>query len=318
MIGTLLELDVPRMTTLSRKWGNVPRMLKDYINIEDSTIESFYRQYAGHAVQQCRIMIDGGLRLDFPDNPLSAFYSLRPRKTPTGTIIRVLASIHVPTQTLCRLLAEALQAEDDHVKLRFYNALSYHAGRSRPSPRAGSTRQVAGFIFESWFHSFFAAKRKIDCHWVVQGSGDDVGPPTLSMPAHANLIPATETAPGSAMPPYYWLPFKTNFAGIDSALVLEDGIFAFQMILSLEHRSPNNGLRDLRKALPHDLKDLPWRVVFVGPEEGPVESVAKCWNGKLSFPEKKDSVPVGWSAVDPAQRGVIYKVCKFVHTSSVS
>jgi len=137
------------------------------------------------------------------------------------------------------------------------------------------------------------------------------------MPAHANFIPATKTGPESAIPPYYWILFKSKFVGINSALVLEDGIFAFQMTLGSNHGSPIDGLRDLRKRLPHDLKDLPWRVVFVGPEEGPIEAVAKRWNGQLSFPTKKDSVPVGWSALDPAQRDVIYKVCKFVHTSSV-
>ncbi|KAI9572491.1 hypothetical protein HD554DRAFT_2168146 [Boletus coccyginus] len=304
-LATLLELDVSRMTTLSRNWGNVPRMLAKYINTEDSTVESLYHQDAGRAVRNCKIVIDGGLWY-FPDDPPSSFYFLQPMKTPMGTIDRVRASIYVPTQTLCRLLAEALQAQDNHVRLQFYNALSYDPG----------TRQAAYFIFESWFHSFFVAKRKIDCHWVVQGSGDGANPSTLSMPAHADLIPATKTAPASAAPPYYCIPFKTKFAGIDSALVLNDAIFAFQMTLR-EHRSPINGLRDLQQTLPHDLKDLPWRVVFVGPEEGLLEAVAEYWNAKLFFPTKTDSVPVGWSAVDPAQTSVIYKgkVCSYIERS---
>ncbi|KAI9573181.1 hypothetical protein HD554DRAFT_2310957 [Boletus coccyginus] len=279
-LATLLGLDVPRMATLSRNWGNVPRRLLKYINMEDSIVEGLYHDDASPAVQKCKSMIDGGSQFNFPDNPPSSFYFLRPMKTDTGAVSRVRGSIHVPTRALCRLLAEALQDQDNHVKLQFYNALSYH----------GNTR-----------------KRRMDCHWVVPGSGDDADPSTLSMPAHAKLIPPTKTAPGSAIPPYYWIAYKPNFAGIDSVLVLEDRIFAFQMTLSSDHRSPIPGLRDLRKLLPHDRKDIPWRVVFVGPEEGPIETVAARWNGELSFPTKHDLMPVGWSALDPAQRGVIYK-----------
>jgi len=303
MISTLLGLDVQRMTTLSRNWGNVPRMLVKYVNIEDSTVEGNYYDDAGHAVQNSNIMIQGGSRFDFPEGTPSSFYFLRPMKTSTA-INRVRGSVSVPTQTLCRLLAKALQNQDNHVRLQFYNALSYH----------GNTRQAAGYIFESWFHNFFLEKLEMDCCWVVQHSGDYADPPTLSMPAHAKLIPATKTAPGSAIPPYYWIAYKPNFAGIDSALVLEDRIFIFQMTLGSDHRSPIKGLRDFRDLLPHDLKDLLWRVVFVGPEEGPMKSVAKRWNGKLSFPRNKDSIPVGWSLLDPAQGGVTYKVCGLIHT----
>ncbi|KAI9566980.1 hypothetical protein HD554DRAFT_1041616 [Boletus coccyginus] len=292
MLSTLLGLDVPRMTALSSNWGNVPRTLVKYVNTEDRELERLYRRSAGRAVRECKIMIDGGLEFDLPENPLSTFYFLRPMTTPTGTIARMFASISVPTQTLCRLLAEALQKQDNQVRLQFYNALSHHE----------NTRQAAGYIFESWFHSFFVGKQVMDCHW-FQGSVDDADPPTLSMPAHANFIPPTKTAPGSAIPPYYWIPSKINFAGIDGTLVLQDRIFVFQTALGSKHRSPINGLKDLQKLLPH----LPWRVVFVGPEEGPIKAVAECWNGKLSFPTDKDSVPVGWSALDPARGGVIYK-----------
>ncbi|KAI9568825.1 hypothetical protein HD554DRAFT_2171964 [Boletus coccyginus] len=296
-LATLLGLDVLRMTTLSRNWGNVARTLMKYVDTEDSTVEGNYYDDAGRAVQKSKTIIDGGSRFDFPDGSPSSFYFLRPMKTSTGTINRLRGSVSVPTQTLCRLLAKALQDQDNHVKLQFYNALSHH----------GNTRQAAGYIFESWFHNFFLQELEMDCHWVMRRSGDDAGPPTLSMPAHAKLIPSTKTAPSSAIPPYYWVAYKPNFAGIDSALVLEDRIFAFQMTLGSNHRSPMKGLRDLRDLLPRDLKDLPWRVVFVGPEDGPIKAVAKHWDGKLSFPTNKDSVPVGWSALDPAQGGVTYK-----------
>ncbi|KAI9572496.1 hypothetical protein HD554DRAFT_1546856 [Boletus coccyginus] len=294
-LAILLGLDVPRMTTLSRNWGNVPRALLKYIDAEDLSVEESYRQLAGRAVRNCGIMIDGGSQFDFPDDPPSSFYFLRPMNN-MGTIDRTRASIYVPTQTLCCLLAEALQDQNNHVELQFYHALSCNGG----------TRQAAGSIFETWFHRFLVTKRKIYCHWLAQDPGDDADLCTLSMPTHTSLIPGTKAAPQSAIPPYYWAPLQTNFAGIDSALVLEDKIFVFQMTLSANHRSPIKGLRDLRKLLPYDLKDLPWRVVFVGPEEGPIEAVAKSWS-RLSFPSENDFVPVGWSALDPAQGGVIYK-----------
>ncbi|KAI9457053.1 hypothetical protein HD554DRAFT_1832398 [Boletus coccyginus] len=91
-----------------------------------------------------------------------------------------------------------------------------------------------------------------------------------------------------------------------SALVLEDEIFVFQMTVSSTHRSPIEGLRHLRKMLPPERRDLPWRVVFVGPDEGPIKAVAKCWSSRLLFPQNEHP-DVGWSVVDPAQADITYK-----------
>ena len=35
MVSTLLGLDVQRMTTLAKKWGNLPRGLLEYVDLQD-------------------------------------------------------------------------------------------------------------------------------------------------------------------------------------------------------------------------------------------------------------------------------------------
>lgn len=92
-------------------------------------------------------MMDEGVQTNLPDPP-SMFDFFRSMKISTG-VYRQLSSLYVPTPTIRRILAEALRELEDHIKLQFYNALSY-----RPS-----TRHAADFIFETWFHSFFIAKR---------------------------------------------------------------------------------------------------------------------------------------------------------------
>jgi len=299
MASTLLGQDVHRTKTLAEKWGNVPRSLVQYNGEDDWTVEDHYSAIASDAVRASRIMIDRGPQLDVPNDPPSQFYFLRPKKTPTGAISRKRSYISVPTPTIRCILAEALQGQDNLVKLQFYNALSHHP----------NTRQAAGFIFESWFHSFFIVKKKINCQWVVGGSvGAIVRFPTTSTTAGVHLIPATKNAPKSAKPPYYWIPSKTNFPGIDSALVLKHEIFVFQVTVSSAHTSPIDGLQCLREMLPRNLKNLPWRMVFVGPEEGPIQTVANCWGDQLFFPPTK-KLTVGWSVVDPAQDDVTYRVC---------
>ena len=302
MVSTLLGMDVHRMQTLAEKWGNVPRLLVRYMDWDDGEIEALYRQNASHAVRASRIIMEQGPRLDLPNNAPSRFYFLRPMRTPTGAISRGHSCLAVPTQTIRYILAKALKREDNLVRLQFYNALSYHP----------NTRSAAGFIFESWFHSFFITKKTIDCRWVAQGSGNAIVQfPTASTTESMAFIPSTQSAPGSAPPPYYWILSKTNFRDIDSALVLEDEIFVFQMTISSTHRSPIEGLRCLQKMLPPEMRDLPWRVVFVGPNEGPIKAVAEYWSKRLRFPQN-ECPAVGWSAMDPAQTDVTYKVCKIV------
>lgn len=206
-------------------------------------------------------MMDEGVQTNLPDPP-SMFDFFRSMKISTG-VYRQLSSLYVPTPTIRRILAEALRELEDHIKLQFYNALSY-----RPS-----TRHAADFIFETWFHSFFIAKKRIACKWVVQGSGGDAIMQFPTAPVATDLLPAIKDASASATPPYYWIPSKTNFPGIDSALVLEGRIFAFQVTLGSDHISPTAGLYCLRKMLPPNSENLPWRMMFMGPKENRVKQV---------------------------------------------
>jgi len=292
-LATLLGLNVQRMTTLAEKWGSPPRALLKYIHLEDRDISDDYRNRAGEAVEQSKSMLDQAVQGNLPDNAPSMFFFVQPMKTSTGTR-RQRPSAYVPTPTIRRILAEALGEQGDHIKLQFYNALSYHP----------NTRQAAGFIFETWFHSFVIAKKSIVCKWVAQPEGS--GHVTIQLPTTPvaiDLLPAIKDAP--ATPPYYWIPSKSNFPGIDSALVLEGGIFAFRVTLKAKHKSPILGLRRLRNMLPANLKDLPWRMVFVGPKEGPAKKVAMRWSG-LIFPPRDGRMHVGYSGVDPVQGDVTY------------
>lgn len=291
-------MDVERMITLAKKWGTVPRTLLQHTDTQDWEVEALYRQRSKAAVAQCQVMMDGGVSLDFPD-ALSPFYFLRPMKL-DGNLYHKLGCMSVPTQALRALLAEGLQKQRNVTKLEFYHTLS----------QVPETRQTARFIYESWFHSFVCAGKKIQCEWLAQGSDDDVA--QLPIKLVGVLLPTTRDAATARTPPFYWLPPHANFPGIDSALVLDDEIFVFQVTISTEHNSPIKGLQKLRNLLPNDLKNLPWRVVFVGAENLRIKQVAECWVGQICFPTKETRVPVAWSEVDPAQDDVTYTACNLL------
>ena len=113
-----------------------------------------------------------------------------------------------------------------------------------------------------------------------------------------------------APPPYFWIAPK-GFLGIDSALVLEKKIYAFQVTLSRKHKPLTKGMKILRDYLPGELKNLPWNVVFVGDSDSPIREVATSV-GKISFPTSDgESVPIAWSMVDPVRSNIEYTVRKF-------
>lgn len=99
-------------------------------------------------------------------------------------------------------------------------------------------------------------------------------------------------------------------------MVLENGIFAFQVSIKPDYTSLLEGLQILESVL----QDYPcsWTVVFVGIEEAPVKAVAETWANQI-FPEMEDRMPVevdtGWSAVDPIMDDVTYRACKSISSS---
>ena len=143
------------------------------------------------------------------------------------------------------------------------------------------------------------------------------------MPGKASQVSCDRPRPhyekgteGCKPPLLLWVPPNGNFPGIDSALVLKDRIFAFQVTISSSHKSPITGLESLSKMLPPKLKKLPWRVVFVGAETDRIRPVAEHWDGELCFPEGR-RLPVAWAEVGPVMKGVAYTACRFVGSSSV-
>lgn len=150
----------------------------------------------------------------------------------------------MPTRTLRSLLGKALQGQSDDVKLEFFNALS----------RPEETRQAASFILNLGSTASYPRREP----YSANGQGAVPVPPRYKV---TKLIPATQIAPESEEPPYYWVSPK-NFPGIDSALVFKKEIIAFQVTPRPEHESPIKGLSALRENLPDNLKDVRWKVVF--------------------------------------------------------
>ena len=115
------------------------------------------------------------------------------------------------------------------------------------------------------------------------------------------------TSVRTARPPYYWVAPR-GFKGINSALVLAKEIYAFQVTIGMSHRPPMAGMEILQGYLPTDLRENPWRVVFIGDNDSRIRKVAKGFN--IFFPTAMDHVPIAWARVDPMSKGHDYMVHK--------
>ena len=236
-------------------------------------------------------MLQRGPNCDLPDGALSSFYFIRPQKDDRA----MRPYVYVPTRTLRCFLAEGLQLKDEALEVEFFTALS------TPS----EIYQSASYIYESWFHSFFTHGQVIDCHWVSQGGGME------QLSSTTNVISGTRDIPASSTCPFYWIPPDKNFPGINSALVLTNEIVAIQVTIAEEHKSSvEKGLLKLRDLLPQDLKDLPCKVVFVGAEVDRIRRIEMSWADEILSPSDQGRVPMGWTAVDPVRKDIIYTVCK--------
>ncbi|KAN0077949.1 hypothetical protein V8E55_010006 [Tylopilus felleus] len=294
-LAMLLNLNVQRMTTLAEKWGGVPRILVEFLHdgLTDAEIELSYKGPASKAVQKCRKVLGAIEANSFRDDAPSQFYFCRPYNDAETGMQRTLVGVSVPTRTLRRLLGEALQMQDNLLKLDFFLALRQPA----------STRQAAGYIYENWFHIYFSAGKPIECHWLEGLNGVS----SLSLTGR-ELIEGHWGAVKVGVPPYYWVA-PMNFPGIDGALILPEAICGFQVTISSSHRSPEDGMNKLRAHLRADLKNLPRRVVFIGNQADAIKSVAQQWVNKGL------KLDIGWSHVDPVVGDIPYRVCKVVDSS---
>ncbi|KAN0073583.1 hypothetical protein V8E55_012190 [Tylopilus felleus] len=284
-LAMLLNLDVQRMTTLVEKWGGVPRILMKFLRrgLTDAEIESSYKGPAWKAVQKCREVLTAIAANSFRDDAPSQFYFCRPYNDAETGMQRTRFGPSVPTRTLRRLLGEALQMQDNFLKLDFFLALRQIA----------STRQAAGYIYENWFHTYFSAGKPIECHWLEDSNGVS----SLSLTGR-ELIEGHWGAVKVGVPPYYWVA-PMNFPGIDGALILPEVIYGFQVTISTSHRSPEGGMKKLREHLPAELKNLPGRVVFIGDHANAIKSIAQKW--------VKKGLNIGWSHVDPVADDIPYR-----------
>ena len=295
LTSMLLNLNVQRMTTLAEKWGGVPRILVEFLHdgLTDAEIELSYKAPASKAVQKCRKVLGAIEANSFRDDAPSQFYFCRPYNDAETGMQRTLVGVSVPTRTLRRLLGEALQMQDNLLKLDFFLALRQPA----------STRQAAGYIYENWFHIYFSAGKPIECHWLEGLNGVS----SLSLTGR-ELIEGHWGAVKVGVPQYYWVA-PMNFPGIDGALILPEAICGFQVTISSSHRSPEDGMNKLRAHLRADLKNLPRRVVFIGNQADAIKSVAQQWVNKGL------KLDIGWSHVDPVVGDIPYRVCKVVDSS---
>lgn len=285
------------MTSLGKKWGCDPRSLLGFIETGDTDIEieRAYRAQAPAAVKRSEDMLlaikQNALFADAP----SQFYFCRPSISQESKVDRTISRALVPTETICQVLGEALQGYDNIVRLTFFRALSQH----------GETRPAAGYIYEHLFHSYFAAGRPVQCEWIRVKKRRNV----IRLTDSSHVIPSTWRALTTGEPPFFWVAPKGT-PGINSALVLEKDIHVFQLTIGSMHGSPIDGMRKVREYLPPRLRNITWKVVFIGQESIAASSVANDWTGKLFFPTKKNSVPIAWAVVDPVVKGVEYMVCK--------
>lgn len=298
MISKLLGYDVGRMSTLAQTWGGVPRRLLEFLDQTDRKIEHQYRGRAVDAVRECQSMLTDIENHHLLDRAPSQFYFCKPYVSPEGIIDHELTVACVPTPTLCNLLGDALKEVNGELRLNFFRCMS----------QVDQTRVAAGYIFESWFHSFFCAARTIHCHWL------DDAPGVASLQGTRTFIHTTWQEVKLQQPPYYWVAPKGS-PGIDSALVLDGFIYAFQLTVNAKHESPLGGLQRLRRYLPANLKNASWWVLFAGDSDVAAEQVASQWVGKVPFPTKKTCVPIGWTALDPVDPKIPYIVCELVDSS---
>ncbi|KAF8347713.1 hypothetical protein F5887DRAFT_953802 [Amanita rubescens] len=294
-LAKLRGLDSERMSFLAQQWGCDPRSLIEFMELDDSQIEEKYKRRSAEAVQACGSMLSSiEMNANF-DNALSLFYICRPLKR-EGVFDRTLPSASVPTKKLRSILGVALQNLDKSVRFSFFRAPS----------QSDEMRQAAGFIFESWFHSYMAAGNSLRCHWA---QGKLKGQTLKQLAGIKNLVYATWDPLKNEKQklPFYWVAPK-KYPGINSALICDDGIYVFQVTISSKHKPPTAGMEDLQKHLSKKLRNKPWRVVFVGDTEAAIQAVTSQWMGKLFSPtDPKESIPIAWCALDPVRQDITYR-----------
>ncbi|KAF8557321.1 hypothetical protein OG21DRAFT_349393 [Imleria badia] len=132
-LAKLLNLDVERMTNLAKEWGGVPRSLLEFVRrgLTDSEIESTYKGPASKGVQKCR-----------------EIYFCGPQKNAEPRMQRTLLGVSVPTRTIRRLLGEALQVQDNFLKLDFFRSLRQPDSTLKPLVISTKTGFTATFLRE--------------------------------------------------------------------------------------------------------------------------------------------------------------------------
>ncbi|KAF9219036.1 hypothetical protein BS17DRAFT_790224 [Gyrodon lividus] len=291
-LASLLNLDVERMTDFATAWGGVPRTLLTLFNSpsSDSDFESKINEAAYDAITSAPTFIRSLQRLDVEKSGPSSVIFVKPRQDSTGRIYRRQPAIYIPTPRIVDILATNIIQHDAAVKTSFFAILESHS----------TTRNSAGAMYERWFHSFFLSGQSIE-YWCHDGNI----PRTLQL---ATRLVCTNDELRGAAPPFYWLPSKTNFPGIDGAFFVGGNIFAIQVTLAYNHSTPQTSLDHLWTLLPPEKRALRWNVLFVGLSKGQVWNASKQWSGKLTIgtSTRKTTVPVGWCALDPTTRNITY------------
>ena len=252
--------------------GCVPRTLLDFTleGKADSQIAESYRERTLTSVVRSQDMVTAAAVNTYLDDAPSRIFFCRPQIM-GSEIDRMNFRVTVPTQTIRQCLGEALQQQENLVRVKFFDALRQFS----------LTCHAAGALFENWFFCFFSAGKTIQCQW-VQGSG------VSKLTGVLNLIPSPVTTVEVAQPPYLWIA-PPGFPGIDGALVLKTRIYVFQVAIGPKHPPPMVGMKTFRGHLRGKLKNLPWSVVFVGHDEDSISKVARSV-GKISFRDE-DTTP---------------------------
>ena len=294
------------MMSLGEKWGYNPRHLLYFIQTSqtDLEIEQMYRSQASMAVERGKDMLSSIKQNTLLVNAPSKFYFCQPKRISETEVNHTIPVPVVPTETICKILGDALQQErDNNVRLSFFRALSQH----------NETHLAAGYIYKHVFHIYFTAGEPVQCQWVRPAKRPAKRSGVVRLTDSSNVIPSTWDAL-TRNAPFFWVAPKDT-SGIDSVVVLEDAIYVFQVTISPKHISPIDGMKKVRSYLPHGLRDIAWNVVFVGQESATAKPVAESWANKLFFPNSGTMVPIAWAEVDPVV-DAIRIACKEHESSS--
>lgn len=165
----------------------------------------------------------------------------------------------VPTEHLNEKLASASERATKIQAIELYSILSSNA----------YTKSSEGWMFEKRVHSAVAhsgvplqmkRKRHILNVRVSDSRTLPTSFPQITAGTHKGLVEAVDNTPREL----YWIPSRQNFPGLDSVLIIGSDLYALQITVASEHKSPINGVTLIYQILTaQQSKKFNWHFVII-------------------------------------------------------